>query len=221
MLLSDGTAWQSSNEGYTWQHLAHDEKVVAFYMHRFSPDRAYLITDKKKFYFTTDTGKSWYHLETPVVPNIFGVPVLSFNPKDSDTLIYTGSEGCENGFSGNCHAVAYYTRKNGRDWKQVEKYVRNCQWARDHDLKVDPTEIVCESYKTKKGVQPRAPNALNAPELITGMNYYSKKKKVFDSVIGYAKFSEYLVVAEVRILATRLLALFNFRNAGSAIHSVT
>jgi len=34
-------------------------------------------------------------------------------------------------------------------------------------------------------------------ELVVGSNYYNRKKKIFDAVVGFAKFSEYLVVAEV------------------------
>lgn len=176
-------------------------------MHHYSNDRAYLITDQKKFYYTTDTGKSWHTMTTPTVPNIFGVPALNFHPQKSDNLIWTGSEGCTNGQSGNCHAEAHYSRDNGRNWTPVDTYVRNCQWARDSDLKVDPSQIICESYKEKKGLQPRYPTAMNAPELISGMDYYRKKNKVFDAVIGYAKFSEYLVVAEVQFLCSALECL--------------
>jgi hypothetical protein len=197
VLLEDRTVWQSSNEGYTWQHLKHDEQIVVFYIHPHTNDRAYLITNSAKFYYTTDTGKNWHSMNAPAVPNIFGISVLNFHSEKSDNLIWTGADGCDNGLSGNCHAVAHYSRNNGRTWSKIETYVRNCQWARDQDLKVDPTQIICESYPNKKGLQLKYPTSSNAPELISGMNYYSKQKKIFNGVIGYAKFSEYLVVAEV------------------------
>ena len=38
----------------------------------------------------------------------------------------------------------------------------------------------------------------NPLELIEGTDYYRRKKKLFDHVVGFAKFSEYLIVAEVR-----------------------
>ena len=114
---------------------------------------------------------------------------------DSDKLIWSGSEGCDNN-GASCRAVAYYSRDNGRQWSHVEDYVRNCAWVRDHRIDADPTEILCESYRDKTGNQQffREQNPL---ELVTGTNYYAKKRKVFENVVGFAKFSEYLVVAEV------------------------
>lgn len=78
----------------------------------------------------------------------------------------------------------------------MESYVRNCAWARDSELKIDSTQILCESYKNKKGSQKFFQND-NPLELISGTNYFQRKTKLFDHVVGFAKFSEYLVVAEV------------------------
>jgi photosystem II stability/assembly factor-like uncharacterized protein len=55
--LLDSSVWQSSNEGYTWNHLFPEETFLAFYHHFFTPDRAYLITPSGKFFYTTDTGR--------------------------------------------------------------------------------------------------------------------------------------------------------------------
>ncbi len=95
-----------------------------------------------------------------------------------------------------CHAEAHWSRDNGRKWTIVDKYVVNCAWARDTRLKADPTEILCESYKKKDGNQ-RFFLTENSLKLVEGSSYYTKKKKLFDQVVGFAKFSELLVVAEV------------------------
>jgi hypothetical protein len=194
--LADHTMWQSSNEGYTWNQIVSSERFLAFYLHSYSNDRAYLITSTTKFYYTTDTGRSWYALDAPSVPNSFGAQVLQFHPQ-SDNLLWVGNMDCT-GTGENCHAVAHFSRDNGRNWNVVEKYVRNCAWARDADLKVDSTQILCESYKDKKGNQRFFQN--NPLELVSGTNYFRKKTKLFDQVVGFTKFSEYLVVAEVRFL---------------------
>jgi len=184
--------WQSSNEGYTWTQLP-GERFLAFYMHSYSNDRAYLITSTTKFYYTTDTGRSWHALEAPSVPNSFGAQVLQFHPQ-SDNLLWVGNVDCT-GMGQNCHAAAHFSRDNGRNWKDVEKYVRNCAWARDADLKIDATQILCESYKNKQGNQRLFQD--NPLQLVGGTNYFQKQTKLFDQVVGFAKFSEYLVVAEV------------------------
>ncbi|KAF8909112.1 vacuolar protein sorting/targeting protein 10 [Mucidula mucida] len=193
--LDDNTIWQSSNEGYTWNQLFPEENFLAFYHHPYSDDRAYLITSTKTFYSTTDSGRSWNKFFAPNPPNTFRAQVLRFQP-DSDKLIWTGNNNCEGGMTSDCHAEAHWSRDNGRKWTIVDKYVVNCAWARDTRLKADPTEILCESYQKKEGNQ-RFFLTENSLELIEGSSYYTKKKKLFDQVVGFAKFSEFLVVAEL------------------------
>jgi hypothetical protein len=166
-------------------------------MHSYSPDRAYLITSTRKVFYTTDTGRSWNVITMPADPNNLGIPILDFHPTKSDWLIFTGAEGCKSTVSNNCKAIAFYSTDHGRRWKQIEEYVRTCAWARDARLKIDEREIICESYKNKKGSQNGGD--YNPLELIAGANYYSKKIKLFDSVVGFASFSEYLLVAQVSV----------------------
>ncbi|KAG6805745.1 vacuolar protein sorting/targeting protein PEP1, partial [Tricholoma furcatifolium] len=188
---ADGNMWQSSNEGYTWKQLYPEQRFLAFYHHKYSHDRAYLITDSNQYYYTTDTGRSWNKLPAPTPPNSFGAQVLRFHP-NSDYLIWTGNRDCE-GFGPNCHAEAQYSRDNGRKWSLVEKYVRNCAFTKDRDLNADPTEIMCESYPRKTGSQLSMQG--EPMELVVGGNFFANKKKMFDQVVGFAKFSEFLVVA--------------------------
>lgn len=182
------------------------EKFLAFYHHSYTHDRAYLITDSVKFYYTTDAGRQWGWLDAPLVPNTFGAQVLHFQPQ-SEYLIWTGNEGCT-GDAQNCHAEAYYSRDNGRRWHLVETYVRNCAWARDSELKIDFTQILCESYRDKKGSQRFFQD--NPMELVGGTDFFQKKTKLFDQVVGFAKFSEFLVVAEVRLASLHLLSRAHF-----------
>jgi len=187
--------WQSSNEGYTWKQLYPGEKFLAFYLHSYTNDRAYLISDSNKFWYTTDTGRGWNSLEAPTVPNTFRTSVLQFHPR-SDYLIWTGDEGCT-GLAENCHAVSHYSRDNGRHWTLIETYVQKCAWAKDAELTVDPAQILCESYRDKVGTQRKFRNDNNALQLIGGTNYFSKTTKLFEHVVGFTKFSEFLIVAEV------------------------
>lgn len=167
-----------------------------FYLHSYSHDRAYLLTTTKMFFYTTDTGRSWNNLQGPAPPNTFGASILHFHPTSSDSLIWVGNENCENNGE-NCHATAYYSLKNGRDWDVVETYVRNCAWARDEELKIDRTQIICESYRDKRGNQRNFLVLSNPLQFVMGTGYFSKKTILFDRVVGFAKFSEFLIVAEV------------------------
>jgi hypothetical protein len=163
-------------------------------MHTHSNERAYLITDSKKFYYTTDTGRHWFSSEAPSPANTFGAQVLRFQTK-SDYLIWIGNVGCQSGYE-NCHAQAQYTWNNGRDWRLVEDYVVNCDWARDEELRIDSSQILCESYENKLGSQVFFGRE-NALQLVSGTDYFATKTKLFDHVVGFTKFSEFLIVAEV------------------------
>lgn len=186
--------WQSMNEGYTWNQIDMGEPFVTFYHHPYSSDRAYLITRGSTFYVTTDRGRNWHWRTAPASPNTFGAAVIRFQPQ-TDDIIWTGSVDCGLGIFGDCHAEAFYSRDNGRNWKAIEKYVVNCAWATDVKLNADPTEILCEAYQNKTGDQRFFQN--NPLQLIEGQGYYAKKKLLFNSVVGFAKFSEFLFVAEV------------------------
>ncbi|GAB1518497.1 vacuolar protein sorting/targeting protein PEP1 [Rhizoctonia solani] len=193
--LDDGTVHQSSNEGYSWTQLVNGEYIIAVYMHLYADDRAYLITNKDKLYYTTDTAQQWLALDLPAPPNQFGLGLLSFHPLQSDWLIYTGQTDCGSDKS-NCHVEAYYTLNHGRTWTSIEKYVKTCTWARTANLRIDQHLILCESYRDKKGNQLSFAN--NPLEFIEGSEYFKNKRKMFDNVVGFAKFSEYLLVAEVK-----------------------
>lgn len=196
--LADGRLFQSSNEGYSWQEPVPDERFAFFVHHPHAHDRAYLVTQTTRFYATTDSGRSWNPYAAPIPPNTFRSQTLRFQPQ-SERLIWVGNKNCESGLgSQDCHAEAYYSRNNGRDWDHVESYVVNCAWAVDTKLSADPTEIICESYREKKGNQQFFNQGNNALELVEGKGYYKNKKKLFPHVVGFAKFSEYLVVAELR-----------------------
>ncbi|WVO13483.1 hypothetical protein L204_101103 [Cryptococcus depauperatus] len=193
--LADLTVWQSSNEGFSWKQLHQGETFLGVIVHSSSPERAYLLTNTRKIYRTTDTGRSWNTITAPLDPNNLGIPILSFHPTKPDWLIYTGAIDCNDPLSVSCRAVAYYSTDHGRRWKKIEEYVRTCAWARDKGLKIDEREIICESYKNKKGSQ--LSGEYSPMQLIAGSNYYSKKIKLFDSVVGFASFSEYLIVAQL------------------------
>jgi hypothetical protein len=81
----------------------------------------------------------------------------------------------------------------------VEDYVVTCDWARDEELRIDSSKILCESYENKQGSQVffRRENAL---QLVSGMDYFATKTKLFDHVVGFTKLSGFLIVAEVSFL---------------------
>ncbi|KAF7373252.1 Sortilin [Mycena sanguinolenta] len=195
VLLADHTLWQSSNEGYSWVQLYSGDHFTQFYVHKYAASsRAYLLTNTPKFYFTLDGGRTWDTRTAPSPPSTFHVLVLRFHP-EPDTLLWLGDRECGN--FRECHVEAQYSLDNGRTWKFVEKYVGNCAWAAGTKLHADPHEILCESYANKTGSQMLFRKGLNPLALVEGPEYFKTQKKIFDRVVGFDKFSEFLVVAEL------------------------
>ena len=196
--LHDQTVWQSSNEGYHWQEAVPGKKFLAFYHHKYSNDRAFLISATNEYYYTTNTGGNWYVAHAENGPNAFGAQVMQFHPTQTDYLIWVGNKDCTaSGGGSKCRAEAHYTTDNGRRWYPIDDFVRNCAFARDSQLDADPKEIVCEAYRDKNAPQPKRPGGSNPLGLVVGSNFYARKQTIFESVVGFAKFSEFFVVAEV------------------------
>ncbi|KAJ7842899.1 vacuolar protein sorting/targeting protein 10 [Mycena leptocephala] len=131
------------------------------------------------FYLHPYAPDTWDSIFTPTPPNTFRAKVLRFHP-DADKLIWIGNNGCDTLLSRNCNAEAHYSRDNGRKWTFVENYVVNCAWLRNIRLWADHTAIVCESYQNK-----------------TGSQRYFHVENPLALVVGFAKFSEYWLVAEL------------------------
>lgn len=175
--------------------------------------------------YTTSGARFWEDFEAPVPPNNFNIPLMSFHPQQTDWLIWVGEADCpDQDANSNCRASAWYTTDNGRNWHFIEDYVRQCSWARDNELKIDEKLILCESYRDKRGNQ-LVFGRNNPLELVIGGNFFAKneRKRLFEQVVGFATFSEYLLVAEVRTAlgtAVRIL-MISFNRCLSARLSLT
>lgn len=169
-------------------------------MHPYFRKRAYLVVanlvgGKRTIWWTPDAGVTWKSFSTPADANGLGLDMLDFHPRRESWLIFTGSRDCSSSVSDSCRAVAFYTRDDGYSWQEFESYVRTCSWARDSAFKIDERAIMCESYKTKQGSQRSFDN--NPLELVYGGDLYADRKTIYKSIIGFATFAEYMVVARV------------------------
>ena len=192
--------WQSHNEGFSWSEAVPNTHILAMTMHAYNRERSYLITETRTVHFSIDKGSTWHTFEAPADPNGLGIPVLDFHPINPDWLIWTGQIDCGETDSQTCRAVAYFTKDNGRSWSKLDEYVRVCSWGRDKKLRIDEKIIFCESYRDKKGSQRAVYQNNNPLQLVAGEYFYSRKKVLFDNIVGFATFEEYMVAAQVSIL---------------------
>ncbi|KAJ7050284.1 hypothetical protein C8F01DRAFT_1179240 [Mycena amicta] len=192
--LADHSIWQYTK----WQSRVDDVNTSSTSgCTRTPPTRAYLLTNGNKIYTTTDQGRTWNAFYTPTRPNSFGVPTLHFHP-ETDKILWIGDRDCgdphaweETEIPSYCHAEVQYTRNNGRVWSFIENYVRNCDWGLS-----TPTEIWCESYRDKTGMQ-RLFQDDNPLALIRGEGYFLERQELVNSEIaGFTNIGPYSLVAK-------------------------
>lgn len=168
------------------------------------PCQAYLITQSKTLWFTTDGGKNIQEMIVPLEPNILKAPILKFHRDHPDWLIFTGSiKGCHALSEQDCHTEAYYSTNGGRFWKSLTTYVESCAWGRDAQFE-HPTDTVlfCQAYQEKTGNQ-RGAIKDNRLRLLRTDNFFANGESgegtevVVNHSLGFALFENFMVVAEM------------------------
>ncbi|KAL9932857.1 hypothetical protein V8E36_008112 [Tilletia maclaganii] len=207
---SDGTIWLSKDEGWSWSEVKDvggdkgDGHALAVVPHRWRFTHAYLISRGQRVWVTANQGISWKPFDAPDKPNSFGIPPLQFHPTEYDWLIWNGMKDCDTIVSPNCRARAWYSLDGGANWEKVDEYVKTCAWGSKDHFVADPQTIICESYKSKKGSQLSFSQANNNLELIVGEKFYRNKRRVFDNIVDFATFSEFLLVGQLLDKGTKL-----------------
>lgn len=216
--IDNGKVWSSINDGLSWNELQvvpdktyPDARFVTMAIHPYDKTRGYVLTSGQRFKTSINSGRTWQEFTAPLPPNGMGIPPLQFHPFKSSWLIWTGSDGdCHTSTSNDCRAVAWYSINNGEDWRKIDEYVKTCKWAAGSAKfkAADQKAILCESYRDKQGSQRYFDNS-NPVQLILGTDYYSSKRKLFESVEGFEIYDEFLVVAEYKSVSDTLTLMIS------------
>ncbi|CAG8518361.1 10234_t:CDS:10, partial [Racocetra persica] len=205
LIRSNDQVWKSDDEGYSWELIKDlkGAKVLAMIQNPYFKEHIYFITLSNTQYYTTNAGKSISPMKVREQPNVLELPILKFHPTEKEWLIYTASVKCDEIFSLECKAVAYYTQDNGGNWEELDNYVRTCSWALDTKFVVDDKKFIfCESYKNKRGSQKSFIN--NPLQLWSSHDFGKSKTTVSDDIVGFTTFEQYMVAAEARISSLNL-----------------
>lgn len=189
MQLDIDTVYKSHDHGETWVRILEGEEIIAIIPHRYFKDWVYFLTPSRRAFVSKDRAKSQHHIEMPSAPNNLRKQVLDFHSTKSSWLLYIGTKGCERGISGECRAVAYYTEDGGSSWDELHEYVDSCQYIGTTKVEADADLIYC----TVRDPETRSGDL----QLISSIDYFGSTEKLFESVVGFAVFEEFVVVAEV------------------------
>ncbi|GAP90511.1 putative vacuolar protein sorting targeting protein pep1 [Rosellinia necatrix] len=145
------TIWRSSDGGTKWNKAKgiDHEKSVGLIMHKYDPDRAYVLTLGNVHWKTADKGETWEEFRTDARTSDFTDTFgnwMTFHADDPDKILFTGME-CEGFF---CEELTMYTTDGFKEKaKLLRRQTQGCWWAKSSlafttgvsDL--DATRIMC------------------------------------------------------------------------------
>ncbi|KAF9188563.1 vacuolar protein sorting/targeting protein PEP1 [Haplosporangium sp. Z 767] len=199
MLKLESHAYISDNDGKDWKEVDVEGIVTGLQRHPYDKSSAVIGTAGRKQYLTQDRGINWDLLELPLESSSTSLQLnpWSFHPTEPGWMIFLGETGCGYERDDRCHAEAFYSMDAGKHWQPLATWVRSCSWARDTSYKlVNIQGIYCEQYSDKTVSQKTLMN-LNTPvRFVYSDDFMRTSKILFDSIVGYAVYSDYLIAAE-------------------------
>ncbi|KAG0326544.1 vacuolar protein sorting/targeting protein PEP1, partial [Podila humilis] len=189
----------SRNEGKEWEKIDVEGNIVSVERHPYEQSTAVITTAGRKQYITLDKGDNWDPIELPTVPALSfrQWDFWSFHPTEPSWFIFMGEVDCGYDGGNRCHAEAYLTQDAGKTWRSIAEWVKSCSWAQDNKFKrVDYRGMYCEQYADKGVSQKHLVNQGSTTRFVYSENFMSSSRVLFEEIVGYAIYSEYLVLAE-------------------------
>lgn len=190
MQIDAETVYKSHNHGASWTRILEDEDIIAIIPHKYFADWVYFLTPSRKAFLTKDRAKTVHEITMPTPPNNLRKPILDFHSTKSSWLLFTGMKGCERLSTDKCRAVTYYTEDGGSSWDVLRDYVDNCQYIGTTKVESNANLIYCAAWSENTD----HPGDL---ELFSSVDYFGSSVRLFESIVGFAVFEEFVVVAEV------------------------
>ncbi|KAF9344140.1 vacuolar protein sorting/targeting protein PEP1, partial [Mortierella sp. AD094] len=195
----------SRNDGKDWNDWSEEEVegvINGLYSHPYDSTIAIIGTSSRVQYLTRDRGLNWDPIKLPLASAAtsfsgYYVEPWSFHPTEPEWMIFMGETGCGFDRNSDCHIEAYFSQDAGQTWDPLATWVRSCSWAQGTDFKkVNAAGIYCEQYNDRSVSQRTLMGAGTPVQLIYSEDFMRTQKVLFDSIVGKAIYSDYLVVAE-------------------------
>ncbi|KAG0203863.1 vacuolar protein sorting/targeting protein PEP1 [Mortierella sp. NVP41] len=198
MMKLESRVYLSNDEGKVWDEVKIDGTITGLQRHPYDKSTAIIGTSGRKQYITRDRGLNWDPIEPPLdSASTLRLSPFAFHPTEPEWLIYVGETGCNFDRDEHCHAEAFYTIDAGKSWTPLTKWVRSCLWAQDTNFKiVDIAGIYCEQYDDRSGSQRTLMNTNTPVKFVYTDDFMRTSKVLFDAIVGYATYSDYLIAAE-------------------------
>lgn len=189
MQIDTQTVYKSHDQGKSWSRILEDEEIVVILPHKYFNDWIYFLTPSKKAFVSKDRGRTIQSIHLPSAPNTLRKPILDFHSTRSSWLLFTGMKGCERSSAEECRATTFYTEDGGSSWETLHDYVENCQYIGTTKVEADANLIFCAASSSS--------SSTGNVELYSTVDYFDTSERLFESVVGFAVFEEFVVVAEI------------------------
>ncbi|KAF8985678.1 vacuolar protein sorting/targeting protein PEP1 [Entomortierella lignicola] len=202
MIKLETHVYRSENDGKDWKEIEVEGVINGLYRHPYDDNTAIIGTSSNSQYLTRDRGQNWDEIKLPLPSaatsfSMFYVEPWAFHPTEPSWMIFMGEKDCGYDGTRNCHMEAFYSMDAGQNWSPLATWVRSCSWAQDTNFKqVDIEGIYCEQFNDQSVSQKTLMGASSPVQLIYSENYMRSQKVLFDSIVGKAIYSDYLLVAE-------------------------
>ncbi|KAI3632421.1 hypothetical protein MIR68_009527 [Amoeboaphelidium protococcarum] len=194
--------WRSADAGWSWYKasgISEGTESKVMIEHPFDNQKAFVVTNSKDLYMTSNRGESWSKLSLPLEPMAMSKAALQFHATRSPHLLFLGRSCPSSGGSSQCYDEAYYSRDDGKSWKSLKKYVSQCVWANGSpEFQSRPVDAIFCSEHEGKGSSMSESSDLR---LLYSEDYFvTEKVHTFDNnqmtgVVGIGFVSKFFVTA--------------------------
>ncbi|ORY81895.1 hypothetical protein BCR37DRAFT_379793 [Protomyces lactucae-debilis] len=189
MVLDSDHVYKSHDGGKVWEQILKDSSIVAVVPNRHFKDRVYFFTSGKGAFYSKDRAKTITPLEMPSPPNRHGKDILDFHAAKSTRMLFTGEMGCESKTEGECRPTSFYTEDGGESWDKLLDYTDDCRYIGSTKVQADSKLIYCSAWVPESDT--------DALQLFSSVDYFENTVTLFTSIVGFAVFEEFIVVAEI------------------------
>lgn len=189
LLTSEMELYVSHDQGNEWDQVLQDEHIISIFQNTYANEQVYFLGMDKKGWVTYDRCNSIHKITLPVYSHL-EYSTIEFHPDDKNWIIFTGCN--ENEIMGDCNTVSYYSTNGGDSWNILMSNTRSCSWIKSNTFNANKNLIYCEIFSPDLKKSP-----LDPVKLIYSIDFFQSYTVLFDSIMGYVRFEEFIILAEL------------------------
>ncbi|KTW26839.1 uncharacterized protein T551_03301 [Pneumocystis jirovecii RU7] len=188
ILTSEMEIYISHNQGNEWTQILEKESIISIFQNNYADEEIYLLGFENNAWVSRDRFTEIEKITLPAYSHI-GYTNFEFHPDNKNWIIYTGCK--EKELLRECEAISYYSIDGGKSWSLLMSDTRSCSWVKTDIFDTNKNLIYCEVFASD------LEKSLTAPvKLIYSFDFFNNYYVLYDSIIGYARFEKFIILAQ-------------------------